>query len=499
MKNYLIALAFIGGLLAKPALAKFDLVIKNTTVISAINQQQVMIKEKAWVAVQGNRIVEIGTNEAIPQAKNTIDGSGKYLIPGLMDSHTHLKTMPGLLKSDQHSASMQRAFLARQGSNYLYYGVTQVLDPSNTQEGINKFHQSGLSPNAFYCGAMPIFNGYNARGIEHKDLHHQRPYYIAQEGDPETTTAIKEAHQVKTAVSRLAQDGAQCAKVYIEDGFNMANHIPLMHRKTLKELVDYAHQLGLPVMAHANATDMQSIATDVGVNVLAHGLWNWLAEQNTTKNEQLPPGVTSVLDKIITRDIAYQPTLNVMRSLADLMVDGHLDLKDYKNILPQSQIDWYLSEPGQWFADEMYQDWGGATRQYITNSFRAKLRNGQQVLQYLYERGATILLASDTPPSPTYASQPGLSTYMELQGMYSAGMDLAGILAAATLNNAKQYKLEQDYGTVESGKIANLLMLNSNPLKSITAFDDIDTVILQGKARPRTAFHINNVDQSKVN
>ncbi|GLX79047.1 hypothetical protein tinsulaeT_23870 [Thalassotalea insulae] len=495
MKKQLLALGLIAQIFSGSGYAKVDLLIENTTVISPLNQHQVSIKEQHWVAVNGNRIVSIGSGTETPEAKNIIDGNGKYLIPGLMDSHTHLKTMPGLNRSNEKAPQMQQAFLARQGVNYLYYGVTQVIDPSNTQQGIDKFHNSGLTPTAFFCGAMPVYNGYNARGIAHKDLHHERPYYVAQATDPKTPVDIYNAHQAKQAVNRLVDDGAKCAKVYIEDGFGFANDIPLINNTTLKELTQHAENLHLPTMAHANATDMQVIAADSGVSIMGHGLWNWLEEQKTTREGALPAKVRAVADSIIEHDIIYQPTMNVMRSLAELMVEGHMTLADYKNVLPQWQINWYLSESGQWFAKEMYKDWEGVPIATIIERFSANLANGQRVLKYLYDRGVTILLASDTPPAPTYASQPGLATYIELQDMYKAGMDLKGILAAATINNAKAYHLEQDYGTVASGKIANLLLLNSDPLQSISAFDDINTVILQGKAIERDNLHISNLGQ----
>lgn len=497
MKKQLFALALCTPFMAKPVWAQVDLLIKNTTVISPQNQQKVDIKSNHWVAINGNRIVSIGSDKNLPKAKHIVDGTGKFLIPGLMDSHTHLKTMPGLNPADNNASIMQQAYLARQGVNYLYYGVTQVIDPSNTQQGIDAFHDSGMTPKAFFCGAMPVVNGYNARGIEHEHLHYERPYYVAQDTDPETPKVIKEAHQAKQAVNRLSEDGAVCAKVYIEDGFDLAKNIPLISNATLKELTQHAAKLKLPTMAHANATDMQDIAADHGVTIMGHGLWNWLDEQKLSNQEQLPPKVTAVLDKIIERNIAYQPTLNVIRGLTDLMVDGHLMRPEYQNVLPQWQLDWYLSESGQWFAKEMYQDWGGLPVAKIVERFTAKQVNGQRVLNYLYEHGATILLASDTPPAPTYASQPGLSTYMELQDMYKSGMKLKGILAAATINNAKAYNLEHDFGSVDSGKMANLLLLNSNPLETPLAYDDINTVILQGKASTRDLFHVSQLKQVK--
>ena len=65
--------------------------------------------------------------------------------------------------------------------------------------------------------------------------------------------------------------------------------------------------------------------------------------------------------------------------------------------------------------------------------------------------------------------------------MNNAGLNLHEVLAAATINNAKQFNIEKDYGSVKVGKIANLLLLEKNPLESVDAWDSINTVILNGK------------------
>ena len=65
--------------------------------------------------------------------------------------------------------------------------------------------------------------------------------------------------------------------------------------------------------------------------------------------------------------------------------------------------------------------------------------------------------------------------------MAQAGIPLADIFAAGTINNAKQLGLDKDYGTVEKGKVANLLLLEANPLANIEAWTRIDTVILHGE------------------
>ena len=65
--------------------------------------------------------------------------------------------------------------------------------------------------------------------------------------------------------------------------------------------------------------------------------------------------------------------------------------------------------------------------------------------------------------------------------MVQAGIPLSAIFAAGTINNARQIGLEKDYGTIEQGKIANLLLLEANPLATLAAWKSIDKVILRGE------------------
>ncbi len=68
-----------------------------------------------------------------------------------------------------------------------------------------------------------------------------------------------------------------------------------------------------------------------------------------------------------------------------------------------------------------------------------------------------------------------------MKAMVIAGLSLEEVLAAATINNAKQFNIDKDYGSVEEGKIANLLLLKNNPLVSIESWDSIETIFLHGK------------------
>jgi imidazolonepropionase-like amidohydrolase len=106
--------------------------------------------------------------------------------------------------------------------------------------------------------------------------------------------------------------------------------------------------------------------------------------------------------------------------------------------------------------------------------------HGMRAVHYLQELGHPFLLGSDTPSSPTYGSQPGYDTYREMRLLAQSGVPLDAVFRAATLNNARRFHLEKDYGTVAVGKVANLLLLEENPLQSLRAWSQIDKVILRG-------------------
>jgi imidazolonepropionase-like amidohydrolase len=154
-------------------------------------------------------------------------------------------------------------------------------------------------------------------------------------------------------------------------------------------------------------------------------------------------------------------------------------------VVPPALLQWYRTEPAQWFMHEMFGPKPDAAA--ILAGLRAANQRwetserGMRALRHLYELGQPMLLGSDTPSSPTYASQPGYDTFREMKLMARAGIPLSAIFAAGTINNARQLRLDKDYGTVEKGKVANLLLLDANPLADVEAWARIDKVILRGE------------------
>src|SRR5690606_37411000 len=84
-----------------------------------------------------------------------------------------------------------------------------------------------------------------------------------------------------------------------------------------------------------------------------------------------------------------------------------------------------------------------------------------------------LVFGSDTPSGPIYTQFPGLNGHAEIQRWHQLGVTLSDIFRALTINNARVLGAENDLGSIEPGKIANLLLLDKNPLTDISAYDSI--------------------------
>jgi imidazolonepropionase-like amidohydrolase len=120
------------------------------------------------------------------------------------------------------------------------------------------------------------------------------------------------------------------------------------------------------------------------------------------------------------------------------------------------------------------------------------LRHVRQVVAYLASKDADFLFGTDTPSAPTYGNLPGLNGYLEMQQLQKAGMSLSQIFRAATISNARKFKIDSQLGTIEPGKIANLVLLKKSPLESVEAYDSISTVWVHGKPVSRDSLAANS-------
>jgi imidazolonepropionase-like amidohydrolase len=283
-------------------------------------------------------------------------------------------------------------------------------------------------------------------------------------------------------VRRAQADGHRCIKLFFEDGFGDATGWPLPSDAVVAAVRAEARRLGLPVVIHANALDMQTAALRHQPDVLAHGLWNWGA---SGRQPGLPEPIRRHLDAVLAARIAVQPTFGVIEALGALFDPAFLDDPALKKVVPSALLAWYRTEEAQGPKNDLVAD-----SPILADPARARqifagvLDQDVRATAYLIAHKGRILLGSDTPSGPFFTNPPGLNTWKELRHLAAAGLSPRGILEAATRRNAQVFGLS-DRGTIEPGKAADLLLLSADPLKSVEAWDSIESVIVRGSVIPR--------------
>ena len=465
-----------------------DLLINNITTVSSGDLTDSRVYN---VLIRGNRIAQISPSPIkVDTSVPTIDGHGRFLTPGIMDGHVHVSAVPGLgfvgeaLVRD-HQA-MAELYLRQQPRSFLYFGVTQIVDP-NPGIAWTMFTDSPQHPDYLRCEVLAAPNTFPMVELPRSEAEILYPYFIIEPSAADDGPDLKDADRSATAmVAQAAAKGARCIKLYFENGYGDADHWPLLRDDTIKAITTEAKRHNLPVLAHANAIDMYERVLRHDIDIVVHGLWNWKAGGSA---DHLSESAKAVLDRLRSKGVGIMPTQRMMVGLSELMTPASLDDAELVNVTPQPLLNWYSTTAAQWFRDALIEDYGGLDPEIILRLIeQGSLQRGRHAIRYLHEQGYPLLLGSDTPGSPSYTNQPGLNTYREMQMMATSGIPLADIFIAATTGNATAFGISDDYGTIESGKIANLLILEHNPLESIEAWNSIETVVLQGQAMPRITF-----------
>jgi imidazolonepropionase-like amidohydrolase len=461
-RRALMALLGVGasGFWAAAPAAPTTLVVRDVTVISPERDAPLA---HVYVQLADGRIRAVSTRAL--KGEQEIDGSGKFLIPGLIDTHTHIDSIPGMTSQQGAEHPDLYASASRQlPRSYLYFGYTTVLSLGANAAPVS-WNALAEHPDAFFCGKTPIPGGYSFTSFE------ANPYFLFT---PEQLSRLppsvnRAEHTPEAVVARMARAGAICVKAYYETGFGADRNLPVPTVTMIRSLVAAAHRMNLPVFMHANSKAAQAFAIEAGVDVIAHGMWNG----HELQNGQLAPGVQDLIAKIIERGTGYQATARVIRGFVDLHDADFLLNPALARVYPAALLAWYRSEEGAWFARE--------DAPYGAAGYRRGAERSDLVLRALAARNAQLLFGTDTPSSPTYTNPPGLNGFLEMKHWVGAGVTLKQLLRAATIDNARMMRLDRDIGTVETEKRAHLLLLRANPLVSVDAYDAIDTVFLAGR------------------
>jgi imidazolonepropionase-like amidohydrolase len=414
------------------------------------------------VVVTGERIAQIGqTGEvSIPSGARVIDATGRYLIPGLWDMHAHVFTHRG------------DAFFPL----YAVAGVTGVRDMhtavpiAEIQEHRRRLAAGTLIGPRLLAVAGPLIAGPSG------------------EGRFPAECVVSTPAEARAAVLARKRMGVDFIKVH--GGLS---------QDLLLAIVDEARQQGLPVLGHApgrpeDASDagLRSIEHNTGVRMSGSPDAAALRKQNAAATPA--PDVGFVIQNVRRRararfdeqtaqplfakfranDTWLVPTL-VQGLVWQYLADGTVPYPDWLRYMPRSFTSTWKNSPG--FQNPSAQDLADGHND---------LRIAIEIVGAMRRAGLKLMAGTDAN-GPFPALIPGISLHEELRLFVEAGYTPAEALRAATLVPAQFLGRERDFGTVAAGKVADLVLLDADPLVDIRNTQKIGAVLLNGRLLDRKA------------
>jgi hypothetical protein len=438
---------FVAGIACLPAAAQEPagrdphqppLVIAGVSVFDSAGGE--MLPDRT-VVVDGGRIVAVGTPDEliqVPAAATTIDGRGKFLLPGLIDAHVHLV----------HVLNFGRVTGDEILPLFLAAGVTAVRDTGDeivAETVVRRFAEShpGRSPRVFTCSPL-----IDADPPIHRDI----------------GQAVTDPEQVPALVEDLAGWGVTTLKIYAGTS-----------RPVGRRVIEEGHRRGLVVTAHLGPYSAQDAVSD-GIDCLEHiwSVFNYIIPPDVAAQ----PGHRATLDlhnplagalviDLAERQVLVDPTLAVFRNMILLSdqpeVTEHPDNALAPARLRRAWVD-YLQRLGMPSGE--------------VEPRRQEFGKYQELTGILHRAGVPLLAGTDTPEP--YVT-PGFSLHQELENLVQSGLSHTAALQCATINNARALRQEANLGSIEAGKWADLVLLDADPLTDIRHTRRIALVIRGGQ------------------
>lgn len=388
------------------------------------------------VVVEGNRITAAGpaATTSAPANAQVLDAAGKFVIPGLIDLHVHLGSTggPGFRAADYTHERVLRNL-----GEYLRMGVTTVRSVGTEREAGMAIRDQQRSGPVSTARLFTAGRGFTAPGG-----------HPSQEiGD--IARQPRDAEDARRQVRELAAQRVDLIKIWIDPRRGQS---PKVSAPVIEAILAEAAQHKIPVHAHIHSLADTRHFLDHGGAGLLHMVRD---------TEDLP---ADLVESVRSRGIAFVPTL-VRQELA-----------------------WYYREkPEQLDDPDAVSMFGTATIAAIreaagkspepSKAARDEFEVAKRNTKRLADKGVVIAVGSD---GGSQMDLPGLMTIRECELLVDAGLTPAQALVAATANGARALARD-DFGTVVPGKLADLVLLDADPLGSIGNLRRIHRVMLDGK------------------
>ena len=416
--------------------------------------------DRASVIIEGNRIKRVARGKVdFPKEARLIEASGKTILPGLIDNHVHYRNHSGEL--------------------FLAHGVTSVRDLGNPAEWIlaqrNAIALGKVRGPRIFC-AGGGFYGKATRG------HHMVP------ANPEEGRRL-----MRTLVER----GVDYAKIHLGVPLDITRAVAEeAHGVGMKvsghleaSLIPYA-EAGVDGVEHATGCAEATIRSSEGIRKFkALNLWlqKFLGPWTLAETEHF----AEVTEALARKGVFIEPTMVLWG--ASLGKRQEWEREDYEllkepglSYIPEDQrllwLDHHYLAYGARVEEEPKQDVIFGNRYSLygilpEDELREGHRRLQQFLCQLLKAGGKVVTGTDSGA----ADIPGISLHRELEFMVAAGLTPMQALQAATKVGADYLGKGDELGTLEEGKLADLIIVNGNPLEDVRHTRRIEIVIKDGE------------------
>jgi imidazolonepropionase-like amidohydrolase len=406
-----------------------NLVIRNVTVIDGTGADPATGVD---VVIHGGVFAAVGQGAANGQAvagAAVLEGDGRFLVPGLWESHTHMRHV--LRDSEEASQAALDETLAA----YLRRGITSVVDLGGRVEVYNRLRERHRLAGQTGCARL-LFAGANFTGID--------GWPICYHHDSASTYEVNDAASARAALWSLLERSPDVVKIMYHDEPGGPGKLP---REALEALVQEAHAHGRRALVHVRTALDSLHALAAGADGLEHSFLPSPGEQQAEAEQ-----VTAAL----VRGGAYlTPTLALWEQLGRAGDDDYVAELAAAGSLSHTEVATLTAPERGWGRTEF--------PHHPKDECLARLRAAYEMLPAMHAAGVKLVAGSDVALA---LSRPE-ATCREIVLLARAGVPAKDVLVAATRHAAEKLGLGATVGTIEPGKAADALLLDADPLADV--------------------------------
>ncbi|MGB8952340.1 MAG: amidohydrolase family protein [Candidatus Aminicenantales bacterium] len=415
--------------------------LKNANVIDGTGSPA---RSNQTVIIREGRIAEIGASEEIriPEGAQLLDLAGKSLLPGWIMLHEHLFYPAGGGQFNPQSTSFPRLYLAG--------GVTTIRTTGSiepyTDLNIKKAIEAGRIPGPKMDVSSPYLNGPGLTLLQMK--------------------ALQGPEDARRMVAYWDSEGVDSFKVYQQ-----------ISQAELKAVIEEAHKRGKKVTGHLGAVTYRE-AADLGIDNLEHGFFastdfvsNKIKDKSPSSRalrdslQKLDPDgseVKSLIQHLIEKGVALTSTLPVFET----MTPG-------RPPAPNAALDALLPET----RDLYLRNWARIANN-PGSEWSDLFKKGMKLEKMFFDAGGLLIVGTD--PTGYGGVIAGYSNSRAIELLVEAGLSPLEAIQVATRNGARYLEIDHQVGTIEVGKIADLVVVNGNPASNIQDIRNIAIVFKDG-------------------